>query len=140
MLIAAYGVQYMPSQWCLLNEENKNLTMIQLKSAMPCSLADCRRLDYGSSCNKLDFDGNVSYAFNMYFQVHGLDEGACDFNGLAMMVKTSACRGDFHFPLQLVGAGERLKLAYETSIISGLMLDSSSELEWNSISHLWLKQ
>ncbi|KAJ6929468.1 hypothetical protein NC652_013373 [Populus alba x Populus x berolinensis] len=140
MLIAAYGVQYIPSQWCLLNEENKNLTMIQLKSAMPCSLADCRRLDYGSSCNKLDFDGNVSYAFNMYFQVHDLDEGACDFNGLAMMVKTNACRGDFHFPLQLVGAGERLKLAYETSIISGLMLDSSSELEWNSISHLWLKQ
>ncbi|KAJ6413507.1 hypothetical protein OIU84_006328 [Salix udensis] len=65
-LIAAYGVQYMPSEWCVLNEESKNLAMIQLKSAMPCSLADCRRLDYGSSCNKLDFDGNVSYAFNMF--------------------------------------------------------------------------
>jgi hypothetical protein len=38
MLIAAYGVQYMPSQWSVLDEENKNLTMIKLKSAMPCSL------------------------------------------------------------------------------------------------------
>ncbi|KAJ6353571.1 hypothetical protein OIU76_002566 [Salix suchowensis] len=66
MLIAAYGVQYMPSEWCVLNEENENLAMIQLKSAMPCSLADCRRLDNGSSCNKLDFDGNVSYAFNVF--------------------------------------------------------------------------
>jgi hypothetical protein len=35
MLIAAYGVQYMPSQWCALDEENKNLTMIKLKLAMP---------------------------------------------------------------------------------------------------------
>ena len=38
------------------------------------------------------------------------------------IVKTNASRGDFHFPLQLAGARERLKLAYEMSIISGLML------------------
>uniref|UniRef100_A0A6N2M0C8 X8 domain-containing protein n=1 Tax=Salix viminalis TaxID=40686 RepID=A0A6N2M0C8_SALVM len=115
MLIAAYGVQYMTSEWCVLNEENKNLAMIQLKSAMPCSLADCRRLDYGSSCNKLDFDGNVSYAFNRFLiKMKG--------RVISMIVKTDASRGDFHFTLQLVGAGERLKLACEMSIISGLML------------------
>ena len=34
MWIAAYGVQYMPSQWGVLDEENKNLTMIKLKSPM----------------------------------------------------------------------------------------------------------
>jgi hypothetical protein len=34
MLIAAYEVHYMPSQWCVLDEENKNLTMIKLKLAM----------------------------------------------------------------------------------------------------------
>jgi hypothetical protein len=39
MLIAAYGVQYMASQWSVLDEENKNLTVIKLKSAMPCSLS-----------------------------------------------------------------------------------------------------
>ena len=38
MLIATYGVQYMSSQWGVLDEEYKNLTMIQLKSVIPCSL------------------------------------------------------------------------------------------------------
>uniref|UniRef100_A0A6N2LK06 glucan endo-1,3-beta-D-glucosidase n=1 Tax=Salix viminalis TaxID=40686 RepID=A0A6N2LK06_SALVM len=122
MLVAAKGVQYMSPQWCVLNEENKNLTMIADDLSYACSLADCTRLDYGSSCNKMDLDGNVSYAFNMYFQMNGQEEDACDFNGLGMIVKTNASRGSCLFPLQIVGAGERLKLAYGVSIIAGLLL------------------
>ncbi|KAJ6733426.1 BETA-13-GLUCANASE [Salix koriyanagi] len=112
----------MSPQWCVLNEENKNLTMIADDLSYACSMADCTRLDYGSSCNKMDLDGNVSYAFNMYFQMNGQEEDACDFNGLGMIVKTNASRGSCLFPLQIVGAGERLKLAYGVSIIAGLML------------------
>ncbi|CAK7337806.1 unnamed protein product [Dovyalis caffra] len=122
MLIAAKGVQYMRPQWCVLNEENKNLAMIANEIGYACSESDCTSLGYGSACNKMDIDGNVSYAFNMYFQMHNQDEGACDFNGLAMIVKTNASQGSCLFPLQLAGAGERLKLAYGASIIPGLLL------------------
>jgi hypothetical protein len=82
------------------------------------SSAACTSLGYGSSCSKMDIDGNVSYAFNMYFQMQDQGDYACNFNGLAMIVKTNASR----VPLQLVGAGERLELAYGVSIIAGLML------------------
>ncbi|KAI5582291.1 hypothetical protein BDE02_07G075700 [Populus trichocarpa] len=122
MLIAAKGVQYMSPRWCVLNEENKNLSMIADEISYACSSADCTSLGYGSSCSKMDIDGNVSYAFNMYFQMQDQGDYACNFNGLAMIVKTNASRGNCLFPLQLVGAGERLELAYGVSIIAGLML------------------
>jgi hypothetical protein len=122
MLIAAKGVQYMSPRWCVLNEENKNLSMIADEISYACSSADCTSLGYGSSCSKMDIDGNVSYAFNMYFQMQDQGDYACNFNGLAMIVKTNASRGNCLFPLQLVGAGERLELAYGVRIIAGLML------------------
>lgn len=122
MLIAAKGVKYMPAQWCVLNEENKNLTMIPDQISYACAESDCTSLDYGSECNKMNVEGNVSYAFNMYYQMKNQDSEACDFNGLAMVVKQNASRNGCLFPLQLLGAGERLRLAHGASIIAGLVL------------------
>ncbi|EEF32127.1 glucan endo-1,3-beta-glucosidase 8 [Ricinus communis] len=122
MLIEAKGVQYLPAKWCVLNKEVESKSMIPAEISYACSLADCSSLAYGSSCNKLDSDGNVSYAFNMYFQMNNQDVQACDFSGLATIVTQNASRGTCLFPIQIVSHGDRLMLGYWVTIFAGFVV------------------
>ncbi|KAJ3686572.1 hypothetical protein LUZ61_015736 [Rhynchospora tenuis] len=106
-LIAAKGIQYLPAQWCVFNNEAKNLSTLSADINYACSLGDCTSLGYGSSCNNLNSEGNISYAFNMYFQMSDQDVRACDFRGLAKIVDRNASQNGCLFPVQIISAGTR---------------------------------
>ncbi|XP_050204892.1 glucan endo-1,3-beta-glucosidase 8-like [Mercurialis annua] len=123
MLVGAKNVQYLPAQWCVLSPDVKNKSMIPKEINYACSLSDCSSLAYGSSCNKLSDTGNVSYAFNMYFQMNDQDVEACDFNGLATIVRKNASSGDCLFPVQIISSGERVMLGFFSfRVLVGLLL------------------
>ncbi|XP_077253167.1 glucan endo-1,3-beta-glucosidase 8-like [Tasmannia lanceolata] len=121
-LVPAKGVQYLPSQWCVFRKEVKNLTSLSANMDYACSLGDCTALGYESSCNNLDAFGNISYAFNMYFQIQDQDVEACNFQGLAKITTRNASQGGCLFPVQIISAGERIQLASITSIGTTLIV------------------
>ncbi|KAI3441081.1 Glucan endo-1, partial [Psidium guajava] len=98
MPVAAKGVQYLPAQWCLLNKNIKNSSVAGPEVDYACSLSDCSSLGYGSTCNNLDSYGNISYAFNMYFQMQDQDVESCNFNGMAEIVTQNISKGSCLFP------------------------------------------
>lgn len=105
--VAAKGIQYLPSQWCVLDRNIKNLSKVAPDIDYACANSDCTALGYGSSCNNLDIHGNISYAFNMYYQMQDQDVEACNFNGLAKVTTQNASQGTCLFPVQIVSKGER---------------------------------
>jgi hypothetical protein len=122
MPVAAKGVIYMDHQWCVLKNDVKNMTAAGPEVDYACSNSDCTSLGYGASCNDLDMRGNVSYAFNMYFQMQDQSVEACDFNGMAEIVKQNASRRSCFFQIQIMSAGDRIRLTYGVSIFVGLLL------------------
>ncbi|KAJ3693480.1 hypothetical protein LUZ60_008960 [Juncus effusus] len=96
-LVAAKGVEYLEQKWCVLkpsiglDEEN-----IGPSVSYACANADCTSLGYKTSCADLDTRGNISYAFNSYYQMNDQDERACDFNHIATVTtenpSNSSCR------------------------------------------------
>ncbi|KAJ1406449.1 X8 domain [Sesbania bispinosa] len=66
-----------------------------------CSLSDCTALGYGSSCNGLTLQGNASYAFNMYYQVHNQMDWNCDFSGLAIITDENPSEKGCQFPVMI---------------------------------------
>ncbi|XP_038883272.1 glucan endo-1,3-beta-glucosidase 8 [Benincasa hispida] len=109
MLVGAKGVQYLERKWCIVKPSLKNLDEISSEVDYACAHADCTSLVYGSSCNHLDRRGNISYAFNMYYQMQDQSVEACVFSGSAEIVTKNASVGTCLFPIQIVSAGERLK-------------------------------
>ncbi|XP_038706080.1 glucan endo-1,3-beta-glucosidase 8-like [Tripterygium wilfordii] len=120
MPVGAKNVHYLESQWCVLDPAATSTENIPDQINYACAHSDCTSLGY--TCNNLDAKGNVSYAFNMYFQMQDQDVQACDFNGLAKIVQQNASRGSCLFPVQIVSAGERLNLAYGVGVVAGLFL------------------
>lgn len=96
-LVGAEGVKYLDRKWCVLKPsislDNQN---IAAGVSYACAKADCSSLGYKTSCGDLDVRGNVSYAFNSYYQINDQDQRACDFNNLATVTtenpSTSTCR------------------------------------------------
>ncbi|CAI0428649.1 unnamed protein product [Linum tenue] len=108
MLVAAKGVQYLPAQWCVLNPDATNPVGLDDALGYACAYGDCTSLKPGSPCASLDKNWQASYAFNNYYQINDQDVSACDFNGLATVVKTNATRGNCLFPIQIVSDGGRI--------------------------------
>ncbi|TVU20473.1 hypothetical protein EJB05_36681, partial [Eragrostis curvula] len=103
--IGVKGVQYLPAQWCVFNKDAKDKYKdLPASVNYACSNADCTPLGYGSSCNGLSHDGNISYAFNIYFQTMDQDVRACSFGGLAEITTTNASQGGCLFPVQILSA------------------------------------
>ncbi|XP_025805103.1 glucan endo-1,3-beta-glucosidase 8-like [Panicum hallii] len=103
------GVQYLPSQWCVFNKDAKDKYKdLPASVNYACSNADCTPLGYGSSCNGLSHDGNISYAFNIYFQTMDQDVRACSFGGLAKITTTNASQGGCLFPVQILSVSGRV--------------------------------
>lgn len=123
MLIGAKGVQYLENKWCIFNQEADNKDEIQGSIQYACSRSDCTALNYGSSCNNLSQGGNISYAFNMFFQMQDQSVEACQFNGLAMITTTNASQGRCLFPIEIVGAhAVRLSMPTMMSVLLGIVL------------------
>lgn len=88
-LVPARDVRHMGKRWCVL-APSANLEDPQLGPSVgyACDHADCTSLGYGSSCGGMDLAGNVSYAFNSYYQVSDQVESACKFPGGLSMITT----------------------------------------------------
>ncbi|XP_010553811.1 PREDICTED: glucan endo-1,3-beta-glucosidase 8-like [Tarenaya hassleriana] len=104
LLIGAQNVTYLPSKWCQFNPQAKDISKLADNIDFACTYSDCTALEYGSSCNGLDVNGNASYAFNMYFQVKNQDEDACFFQGLAAITTVNISQGQCNFPIQIVAS------------------------------------
>lgn len=107
-LVPAQGVVPMPNRWCILDKDakikNQNRTAVLMEQFdLACSRSDCTKLMYGGSLNNLTFEGNISYAFNDYFQANNQIEGSCDFKGLGKItVQDPSDTYECHFPLQII--------------------------------------
>ncbi|KAE9599627.1 putative glucan endo-1,3-beta-D-glucosidase [Lupinus albus] len=104
LLIGAQNVKYLAPKWCVFNPDAKDLSKLADNINYACTFGDCTTLGYGSSCNKLDANGNASYAFNMYFQVQNQNPSACNFQGLAKISEQNISTPTCNFPIQMVVA------------------------------------
>lgn len=110
VLIPARNVQYMERKWCVM-KQSASLDDPQVAQSVSyaCGLADCTCLGYGTSCGNLDEYGNISYAFNSYYQKNNQLDTACKFPGLSMITKTDPSTGSCRFGLMIqqyyAGAG-----------------------------------
>ncbi|CAN6439864.1 unnamed protein product [Victoria cruziana] len=100
-LVPAKNVKYLPKQWCVIRPDVTNLTALGENVGYACTYSDCTALGYGSSCGGMDTQGNVSFAFNMYYQVQYQKDEACDFQGLAMVTQQNASRDNCNFTIQI---------------------------------------
>ena len=112
-LVAATGVAYLPKKWCILKPSaNLNDDQIAPSVSYACQNADCTSLGYGTSCGNLDIRGNISYAFNSYYQVNDQIDSACKFPGLSVVTDRDPSVGDckFRIMIQTDSAGRIVSL------------------------------
>ncbi|KAG6583679.1 Glucan endo-1,3-beta-glucosidase 5, partial [Cucurbita argyrosperma subsp. sororia] len=79
-----------------------------LGNKVACSIADCSMLDYGGSCNGIGAKGNISYAFNSYYQLQMQNKNSCEFDGLGMITFLDPSIGECRF---LVGVTDNRSLS-----------------------------
>ncbi|EES14723.1 glucan endo-1,3-beta-glucosidase 6 [Sorghum bicolor] len=102
----ARGVKYLEKKWCVLKPA-ADLADQKVGDSVSyaCGLADCTSLGYKTSCAGLDAKGNVSYAYNIYYQTMDQDDRACGFNGLATTTSVDPSAGTCRFIVEIdVGA------------------------------------
>ncbi|KAL6226013.1 hypothetical protein ACLB2K_004861 [Fragaria x ananassa] len=104
LLMGANNVQYLEKKWCMFNPNAKDLSKLADNINYACTFADCTALEYGSSCNILDANGNASYAFNMYYQVQNQDDLSCNFEGLATVTTQNISQGTCSFIIQIASS------------------------------------
>lgn len=102
-LIRAKGVQYLDRKWCVL-KPSASLDNPQVAPSVSyaCANADCTSLGYRTSCGDLDARGNISYAFNSYYQMNDQDDQACGFSGLATVTNKDPSTGLCRFIIEIV--------------------------------------
>ncbi|KAK4491881.1 hypothetical protein RD792_002661 [Penstemon davidsonii] len=96
LLKNAKNVEYLPSRWCVANP-TRDLTTVANHFKLACSYADCTTLSYGGSCNGIGEKGNISYAFNSYYQLQKQNAKSCEFDGLGMVTFLDPSIGDCRF-------------------------------------------
>ncbi|CAN4089954.1 unnamed protein product [Withania somnifera] len=102
LLKNAKDVPYLPDRWCIANPY-KDLAEVTNHVRLACSYADCTTLNYGGSCNGIGAKGNVSYAFNSYYQLQKQNPRSCDFDGLGIVTFLNPSIGECRF---LVGVSD----------------------------------
>ncbi|KAJ4981959.1 hypothetical protein NE237_032796 [Protea cynaroides] len=95
----ATDVQHLPSSWCVVNP-SKDISLMSKQFEFACStVADCTALEDGGSCSGIGGKGNISYAFNGYYQQQKQDPRSCDFDGFGMITNVDPSVGDCRFPV-----------------------------------------
>ncbi|CAK7345846.1 unnamed protein product [Dovyalis caffra] len=127
-LIPAKGVQYQGRKWCVMKQSAKlDDPQVAPSVSYACGLGDCTSLGYGTSCGDLNAWGNISYAFNSYFQMQDQHDDACKFPNLSTITKTdpstSTCRFEIMIQPYYGGAAETLGRAKKAlGLVAGLIL------------------
>ncbi|KNA22488.1 hypothetical protein SOVF_033180 [Spinacia oleracea] len=106
-LVGAQNVQYLENEWCEFNPNARDLSKLGDNINFACTYADCTPLGYGSSCHGLDANGNISYAFNVYYQTQYQKLEACNFGGLAKLTTQNISTGNCNFTIQIASSGLR---------------------------------
>ncbi|KAJ6732082.1 GLUCAN ENDO-13-BETA-GLUCOSIDASE BG1-RELATED-RELATED [Salix purpurea] len=102
-LVPARGVTYLSQQWCIMSP-SASLDDPQVASSVSyaCARADCTSLGYGTSCGDLNAQGNISYAFNSYYQQNNQLESACLFpNNLSVVTSNDPSTGTCKFRIMI---------------------------------------
>ncbi|KAK3121301.1 hypothetical protein QOZ80_8BG0650360 [Eleusine coracana subsp. coracana] len=98
----ARGVKYLEKKWCVLKPSaNLDDQKVGDSVSYACGLADCTSLGYKTSCAGLDARGNVSYAYNSYYQTMDQDDRACNFGGLAATTNVDPSAGTCRFIVEI---------------------------------------
>ncbi|KAJ8562748.1 hypothetical protein K7X08_031200 [Anisodus acutangulus] len=98
----AKGIVKMPNRWCNFNGDKSNLNLVNKNYDLACKEADCTGLEKGASCDGLNFESKVSYAFNAYFQKCKQKVETCDFDGLGEIVATNPSVKNCEFPIEIL--------------------------------------
>ncbi|PIN05711.1 Glucan endo-1,3-beta-D-glucosidase [Handroanthus impetiginosus] len=118
-LIPARNVAYLERKWCIMRP-NARLDDPQVAPSVSyaCALGDCTCLGYQTSCGNLDTRGNISYAFNSYYQKNNQLDEACRFNGLGTVTRADPSQGNCRFDIMILpfysGAGRILGCIKQT--------------------------
>lgn len=123
LLKNAKDVHYLPARWCVV-DPLKDLSNVADHFKLACTVADCTTLNYGGSCNEIGERGNISYAFNSYYQVQKQNSRSCEFDGLGMVTFLNPSMGQCKF---LVGVAEEVVTEH---VSLGLRLCSGSVIVW----------
>ncbi|KAK3009247.1 hypothetical protein RJ639_015119 [Escallonia herrerae] len=102
-LVNAQGVDYFSSKWCVVNN-NIDLSNATASALDACSVADCSALSPGGSCFNINWPGNISYAFNSYYQQHDQKADSCDFGGLGLITTVDPSVQNCRFPVELMSS------------------------------------
>ena len=97
-LVPARNVKYLEQKWCVM-KPSTSLDDPQVAPSVQyaCENADCTPLGYQTSCGGLDGRGNISYAFNSYYQMHNQRDTACQFPNVSKIVKSDPSVGTCKF-------------------------------------------
>ncbi|KAL5720928.1 hypothetical protein ACHQM5_013552 [Ranunculus cassubicifolius] len=99
-LVNAQNVDYLPSKWCVVNN-NKDMSNVTARAMEACSVADCTELSPGGSCFNISWPGNISYAFNSFYQMHDQKADSCDFGGLGLITTVDPSMRNCRFLVEL---------------------------------------
>ncbi|CAA0823578.1 Glucan endo-1-3-beta-glucosidase 6 [Striga hermonthica] len=112
-LVPARNVTYLEPKWCIMKPGARmDDPRVAASVSYACGLADCTCLGYQTSCSGLDASGNISYAFNSYYQKNNQLDDACKFNGLATVTRADPSIGNCRFNVMIkpyYGGGGRVE-------------------------------
>ncbi|XP_051151462.1 glucan endo-1,3-beta-glucosidase 5-like isoform X2 [Andrographis paniculata] len=102
-LVQARNVRYLPRRWCVTpSSMNFQDPQVAPSVSYACDHGDCTSLGYGTSCGNLDAQGNISYAFNNYYQINNQQENACKFpDNLSVITTTDPSVGTCKFNIMI---------------------------------------
>ncbi|PQQ05770.1 glucan endo-1 3-beta-glucosidase 5 [Prunus yedoensis var. nudiflora] len=86
---------------CSVTSASLDDPQVALSVSYACANADCTSLGYGTSCGNLDIRGNISYAFNSYYQINNQLDTACKFPNLSVITTSDPSSGDCKFRIMI---------------------------------------
>lgn len=123
MPVGAKNVTYLERKWCVYVDDGENGYKVPASMDYACANGDCTALKHSSPCSKIDKSSQVSYAFNMLFQMTYQDVEVCDFNGLAKIVDKNASVGNCLFPIALdTDSAWRAGAGMSSTVLVGLLV------------------
>ncbi|XP_051115457.1 glucan endo-1,3-beta-glucosidase 6-like [Andrographis paniculata] len=127
-LIPARNVTYLEQKWCIMKSDARiDGSQVAPSVSYACSRADCTSLGYQTSCSGMDARGNVSYAFNSYYQKSNQLDEACKFNGLGTITRANPSTGNCRFNIMIkpyyggAAAGGVSGRAWKTFVVVGFV-------------------
>ncbi|XP_031250420.1 glucan endo-1,3-beta-glucosidase 8-like [Pistacia vera] len=121
MPVGAKNVKYLDQQWCVFDRGVRDMSLVPKQMEEACKEGDCTSIGKGGSCSGNDNLTKVSQAFNMYYQIKNQKEEACDFNGLAVVVKKNPSNGTCFFPIQIESGGFKVVFGSFATVFAGVL-------------------